>query len=520
MTNAEKYDKLRLLPSTLKTLLACAALLLAALPAAPRAHELPPEVVSATRAARIPLEALGVSVLRASDGAEVVAHNASRPIGPASTLKILTSLVALDRLGPAWRGRSEIRTRAALADGVLEGDLYLRGEADMDLDWIVFERMLRRLRLQGIREIRGDLVLDRTFFTPARTDVGVRPFDEAPEFRYNVIPDALSLNTNLAEIEIAARGEGLEILPVTPLDRVVFESAMKLVDRACEDWEDGWVIPAVATDGRGRIRVKLRGDFPRDCIASTSINVIDRVVFADRLFRALWTRLGGRFRGAVRDGVTPPDSKLLAEHRSRPLTDIVRDVNKGSDNPTTRMLFLALGTLAPAAPGETTFQAADREVRQWLARHAIDPEGLVLENGSGLSRLERIRPAQLSAALRAGLAGTWAPEFVSSLPITAVDGSMRQRLGNTPAAERSRIKTGTLRDVSAVAGYVTDANGEVLVVSAMIHHPAATRQVARPLLDLLLASLARSAVAPLRTTPLKTTPLPAPTAPAAAPSGS
>jgi D-alanyl-D-alanine carboxypeptidase/D-alanyl-D-alanine-endopeptidase (penicillin-binding protein 4) len=290
---------------------------------------------------------------------------------------------------------------------------------------------------------------------------------------------------------------------------------MKLVDRACEDWEDGWVIPAVSGERRGTITLRLRGDFPRDCIASTSINMIDRVVFSDRLFRALWTRLGGRFRGTIRDGVMPAETKLLADHRSRTLTDIVRDINKHSDNPTTRMLFLTLGTLGPGTPGETTFQAADREVRLWLARHGIEPEGLVLENGSGLSRLERIRPSQLSAALRAGMAGPWGPEFVSSLPISAVDGSMRRRLGNTPAAERSRIKTGTLRDVSAVAGYVKDANGEVLVVSAMFHHPSATRQVARPLLDLLLASLARSAV-----TPLRTAPLPAPTAPAAAPSGS
>lgn len=537
MTKAGKYDNCAFAVPALRALLACAALALAAIPLPSRAQDLPPEFAAATRAAGIPLEAVGVSVLRAADGVAVVSHNADRPIGPASTLKLLTSIVALDRLGPAWRGRSELRTRGTLKDGVLSGDVHLRGFADVDLDWQALERMLRRLRLQGIREIRGDLVLDRTFFLPPRTDVGVPPFDESPEFRYNVIPDALSLNTNLVEIEIAAHGERLEVVPVTPLERVVFESEMKLVDRACDDWEDGWLLPAVKGARGGTITVTLRGDFPRECIAGTSINVIDRVAFSDRLFRALWSRLGGRFRGTVRDGPTPPDTKLLAEHRSRTLTDIVRDINKRSDNPTTRMLFLALGTLGPAIPGETTFQAADREVRLWMARHGIEPEGLVLENGSGLSRLERIRPAQLSAALRVGLAGPWGPELVSSLPITAVDGSMRRRLAHTPAAARSRIKTGTLRDVSAVAGYVKDANGEVLVVAAMIHHATATRQVARPLLDQLLLALARSAVSPLRAAP---PPLPAPepasvppppapepaaapppaTAPAGAPSGS
>lgn len=492
---------MRLLRPALKSLLACAAILLAVLPPGSRAQDLPPAFTAAAAAARIPLEAVGVSVLRASDGVAVVSHNADRPIAPASTLKLLTSLVALDRLGPAWRGRSELRTRGTLQDGVLTGDVYLRGLADVDLDWVAFERMLLRLRLQGIREIHGDLVLDRAFFQPARTDVGLPPFDESPEFRYNVIPDALNLNTNLVEIEIAAQGERVQVVPVMPLEGVAFESEMKLVDRPCRSWEDGWVHPSVARNRRGRIVVTLRGDFPRDCIAGTAINVIDRVAFPERLFRGLWSRLGGRFRGSAREGATPPEAKLLAEHQSRTLGEIVRDVNKRSDNPITRILFLALGTLPPASSGETTFQRADREVRLWLARNGIEPEGLVLENGSGLSRLERIRPAQLSSALRAGLSGPWGPDLVSSLPIAAVDGSMRRRLGDTPA-QNSRIKTGTLRDVSAVAGYVKDANGQVLVVAAMIHHPDATRLVARPLLDMLLASLAGSAV----------TPLPAPTA--------
>jgi D-alanyl-D-alanine carboxypeptidase/D-alanyl-D-alanine-endopeptidase (penicillin-binding protein 4) len=473
--------------AALAALLACAAL---TLPAA--ATELPPEFAAAIKAAGLPLEAVGVSARRLSDNAEVVSHQADRPMAPASTMKLVTTIVGLERLGPAWRGRTELRTRGTMRDGVLTGDIYLRGIADVDLDWLAFERMLKRLRLQGIREIHGDLVLDRALFNPARSDVGVAAFDESPEFRYNVIPDALLLNTNLVEIDLASPGEAVEVAAWTPLERVSFTSEMKLVDRACESWEDGWLLPAVSRDRTGRVHVKLKGDFPRDCLASTAINVIDRVTFADRLFRALWTRLGGKFKGSVREGEMPPEARLLAEHRSRTLTDVARDVNKRSDNPIARMVFLALGTLGPTLPQETTFQRADREVRLWMERRGIDTAGLVLENGSGLSRLERIKPAQLTAVLRAAMASEWAPEFVSSLPIVGVDGTMRRRLHGTAAAERARVKTGTLRDVSAVAGYVKDGAGDTLVVTAIFHHPAATRQVARPLLDVLLESLARS----------------------------
>jgi D-alanyl-D-alanine carboxypeptidase/D-alanyl-D-alanine-endopeptidase (penicillin-binding protein 4) len=262
-------------------------------------------------------------------------------------------------------------------------------------------------------------------------------------------------------------------------------SGFKLGDRACDDWEDGWVLPEVKKGLAGAIRIRLQGDFPRDCTAETSVNLIDRVLYADRLFRATWKRLGGTFTGRVRDGTAPADARVLAEHRSRPLGDVVRDVNKSSDNPITRVLFLSMGA-AGALPGEVTAVAAEREVRAWMARRGIDAEGLVLENGSGLSRKERIRPAQLAAVLRAAASSPWSAEFMASLPIVAVDGGMRTRLRASSAAERARIKTGTLRDASAVAGYVKDESGETYVVVAILNHESANKRVARPILDALV----------------------------------
>lgn len=456
------------------------------------AGELPARVAAQLREAGIPPDAVGVVVQRLSDGAILVSHGAERSLQPASTIKLLTSLVALETLGPAYRGSSELRSDAEVVDGVLKGDLVLRGMGDVDLDWRAFEQMLHLLRMAGIREVRGDFVLDRAMFRPARTDVGLAPFDEAPEFRYNMVPDALLLNTNLLRLDLVSDDTHLAISAAPALEKVTVTSDLKLVERTCEHWEDGWVMPVVRQGSDGTIQIRLQGDFPRRCTAATAINMIERVAFADRLFRATWARLGGRFRGRTREGEAPPGSRLLAEHRSRPLSELVRDVNKRSDNPITRVIYLTLGALAEGDASMPTAQRADREVRAWFDRRGVSHEGLVLENGSGLSRTERIRPSQLATVLRAALASDWAPEFLASLPIVAVDGSMRTRLRDSIPAGRARIKTGTLRDTSAIAGYVRNEANEALLVVGIINHPLATRYVARPILDTLLEWAARS----------------------------
>ena len=462
----------------------------------PARAELPGPVRAALAAAGLPEDAIGVFVARVSDGVPVLAHRERQAMQPASTIKLVTSLVALETLGPAYRARTRLRSNAPVVDGVLRGDLVLQGGGDVDLDWQSFERMLAALRLRGIREIQGDLVLDFSTFRPGRTDIGLAPFDESPEFRYNVIPDALLLNSYLVDLDIASRDGKVAIRSVPPLAGVSFVSEFELVDYPCDDWEDGWKLPAV-TEARGRITVRLQGKYPRDCMASTSISVLDRAVYVDRLFRSLWTSLGGRFRGRSREGSTPADARILAQHASRTLAEIVRDINKRSDNPITRVVYLTLGAKAGNGAASTA-DGADRVVRDWLAARGIDPEGLLLDNGSGLSRTERIRPDQLAGVLRAGIRSRWSPEFLASMPIVAVDGTMRSRLPGSPAAQQARIKTGTLRDVSAVAGYVDDARGTPHVVVAMINHERADRLVARPILDVLLDWVARrdGAVAP------------------------
>ena len=474
-------------------------LVIALMLAAPAAFaQLPAPVSQLMAASNIPEDAIGVLVLRGD--AALVSHLAERPMQPASTMKLVTTMVGLEQLGPVFRGRTELRSTAPLIGDTLRGDLVLRGGADADLTGEVLGNMLQALRNQGLRRIEGNLVLDRALFNPARTDVGLPPFDESPDAYYNVIPDALLINKNMLLLDMRSNGKSVTLATQPALDRLTVESAFTLIDAPCARWEDGWKQPQVVRDAGGAIRVVLAGTFPKNCVASNSINVVDRQDYVDRLFRELWKRLGGEIGGATVEGVAPAEARILAEHASRSLPEVVRDINKPSDNALARTLFLSLGSLeadplrgSHPMPGTgPTALRADMVVRDWMRSKGIDDTGLVIDNGSGLSRTEKISPLQMAGLLRAGLRSKWAPEFMASLPIVGVDGTMRRRLKDSPAAERARMKTGTLRNVTAVAGYVPDANGQQCVVVAMINTERSTEGKGRLVLDALVDWVARS----------------------------
>ena len=458
---------------------------------------LPDVVANMLRAAQIPENAIAVQIVRLSDGASVLAHNTETAMQPASTMKLVTTLVGLERLGPTYRGHTDLLTQGEIRNSVLEGNLVLRGAADSDLDWQSFHTMLQTLRRQGIQNIRGNLIIDRGFFQPPRPDIGARQFDDEPEFRYNVIPDALLLNMNLAEFELKSDVHGITVRMTPALDGVSVIANMNLIDADCKKWEDGWNSPTVNRRADGTVQIQLNGTFPKRCTADTELNVLDRTEFADRLFRSLWRQLGGTFGGnsggkVIESSTASAGMRVLTTHRPRPLAEVIRDINKSSDNTLARLLYLTLGAMQTNEIGQTTATRAEAEVREWFSRHNIRSHGLVLDNGSGLSRSERITPSQMTALLMAGVRSNWVPEFLASLPIAGLDGTMRRRLPDSAVAQRARLKTGTLKNVVALAGYVPDANNELCVVAAFINHPLAVSSVAEPILDALIDWVSKS----------------------------
>ncbi|MBL8314878.1 MAG: D-alanyl-D-alanine carboxypeptidase/D-alanyl-D-alanine-endopeptidase [Rubrivivax sp.] len=472
--------------------LCAAAILWLVLPGPAAAQDaLPGPVLQALRQADLPADALAAVALPLAGPPWLRPwqHRAQVAMQPASTMKLVTSIVALDRLGPNHRGYTELRSAAALAGGTLQGDLVLKGGADPELGVPQFWALLLDLRQAGVTHIAGNLLVDRSLFRPARFDQGLPPFDESPEFPYNVIPDALLLAGNLLPLQIRATPTGVDVTVVPPLPGLEITSAMTLGERACSNWDDDWK-PARVWQQDGRTRIEFNGGFPRDCTQRAGLQLIDRQELTERLFRALWQGLGGTWAGRALEQAAPADTRVLARRQSRPWGEVLRHLNKTSDNALTRLLFLELGVPAMAAePLATTRELADRAVRQWLAGHGIADAGLVLDNGSGLSRSERITPWQLASMLRVAHAGRHAADLAMSLPVAGVDGGLRRRLTDSPAAGWARLKSGSLRNVVSLAGYVFDPEGRPWAVAIMVNHERAG--TARPVLDALVDHLAR-----------------------------
>lgn len=460
-----------------------AALLLAGCATTPT-PTMPDPVQAALAKAGLPADSLGY-VLQPLDGSRpALTRRADDAMSPGSTMKLVTAVVALDKLGINHRGRTELLAATPPVNGVIEGPLILRGGADPDLDWPALWWLLRQLRESGVREIRGGLVVDRTLFNPTRFDVGLPPFDEAPEFGYNVIPDALHLNGSLLDYELQATPTGVTArsLPALP-GLAVDASAMTLSSRLCKDWDDDWKPADLQPDGDGW-RLKLNGAFPAGCRQRAALQLVDRQWLVTTALRQFWRELGGTIGPGNVEAAALPGAVVLASHRGRPLAEVLRSVMKSSDNALTRLIYLQLGAQA-AQPGEPTRAAADRAVRSWFAANGLNDQGVVLDNGSGLSRSERISPAQLAGLLRVAHAGRQAPELLATLPIAGLDGTMSRRLKDGPAAGQARLKTGTLRDAVGLAGFVPDASGKTWVFVALVNHPEAAAK-GRPVLDALV----------------------------------
>jgi D-alanyl-D-alanine carboxypeptidase/D-alanyl-D-alanine-endopeptidase (penicillin-binding protein 4) len=441
------------------------------------ARAMPPEVDAALQRARVPHDAVSVLLQEAGTGRTVLMHNASTPVNPASLAKLLTTLAALDQLGPTWTWSTPVWLQGSVNDGVLDGSLVIKGSGDPKL---VVERvwlMLRRVQQLGVREIRGDIVLDRSAFAPNQADSA--DFDGDPTRPYNVQPDALLLNFKAVTytfVPDAARGVA-QVLVDPVLAGTQVERAVRLSAGPCEDWRSG--LKASFADA---LRVRFAGSYPPVCgELSWPVADADPATYNARLLEALWRDMGGKLSGRVVDGIAPVGVRPSFELNSPALADVVRDINKFSNNVMAQQLFLTLAL--QRQPGQpATAEGARSVLRDWLVTRTGElPPGTQLDNGSGLSRETRLSAALLARLLQQAWSSPAMPELLSSLPINGLDGTLR-RSRATPG--RAHLKTGSLRDVAGVAGYVLSDSGRRYVLVAIINHPNAN--AARPALDALV----------------------------------
>jgi serine-type D-Ala-D-Ala carboxypeptidase/endopeptidase (penicillin-binding protein 4) len=420
----------------------------------------------ALRSANVPIEAAALVIRPLDAGPIRVEDRGNAAMSPASTLKLVTTWVALNRLGPGFRWRTDALASGAIRQGTLEGHLALRGSGDPALVVENLWLLVQRIRGFGIRAIRGDVLLDRSAFAPVVVDP--ESFDGAELRAYNVGPDALLVNFKAVTFDfVPDPASGTARIVVTPaLAGARIPQAVRGVDGPCGDWR-----ARLQGDFSTELAPAFRGAYPLDCgTRSWHVNLLEPTAYFEAVFRAMWEGGGGTWSGHAVDAAVPADARPVANFESRTLPEVIRDINKFSNNVMARQLFLTLGRSDPAATPAVepaTAARAAAAVRETLAAQGLVMPELVLENGSGLSRNERIAPANLASLLESAWRSPLAPEFISSLPLTGVDGTARKR---TAAAGNAHIKTGMLNGVRAIAGYVQAGSGRHYVIVAIINH--------------------------------------------------
>jgi D-alanyl-D-alanine carboxypeptidase/D-alanyl-D-alanine-endopeptidase (penicillin-binding protein 4) len=447
-----------------------------------QAMPLPRSVQQELKNAGIPLGAVAVEVREVGKHKPLIALNTHRAMNPASTMKLLTTYAALDTLGPAYTWKTEAWIDGELKDGALKGDLILKGYGDPKFTIEQFWLWLSELRARGLREIQGDLILDRSFYDLPSHDPS--EFDNDPVRAYNVGPDALLINFNTLRLRYIPNGNTLTVVTEPPLDGLLLDNRLAPKDNKvnCDNWDDLFQVQPLGDS------VVLQGDYALECgEREQNLSVMPHTRYVGALFAAIWKELGGSLKGKQREGTVSTNAALLSTHRSEPLSGIIRDINKYSNNVMARQLFLTLGTTIKTPDAQDAAKKGDNELgsmniersilatRMWLLNQQLRFPELVLENGAGLSRKERITAAHMTQLLQHASNHPLSAELQASLPILGVDGSVKKRLKKSPAASHAHLKTGTLTGVKTIAGYIHSKSGKEWVMVFFINHPYAQR---------------------------------------------
>jgi serine-type D-Ala-D-Ala carboxypeptidase/endopeptidase (penicillin-binding protein 4) len=431
---------------------------------------LPPAVTSALRQQGLPDSALSVYAENLDTGEVLLSHDADALRQPASTIKVLTTYVALDMLGPAYTWKTRVYAGGTIKNGVLNGDLYIVGGGD---PYMVAERwwlLVNQLRQAGIKSINGDVVIDRSYFAPLDEDRSA--FDGAPEKTYNVIPDALMVNFQTSRFTLTGEVEsGRPMLLVDPRPaNLQVTNQVNLRGSNCRRGYQG--LRFSAPEGANGNNIQLSGSAAAGCgQLSVTRAIMTAPEYAYGTFKTYFEQLGGKISGGLRQAVAPSNARLLLSFDSLTLGEIIRLVNKYSNNIMARTLLLTLGADKYSAPATT--EKGRRAINDWFTQHQIDAGKFVLDNGSGLSRLERTSASGLAAVLNQAWHNQFMPEFAASLPLSATDGTLRSRFQSPAMRGRMRLKTGHMEGVASLAGYVNAASGKHYEVVTIVNYPGA-----------------------------------------------
>lgn len=431
----------------------------------------------------------GVLVVSLTRGDTLFGRNADRPLLPASTMKLFTAALALDRLGPDHRFSTDVLRDAEVGeDGTLRGALYLRGGGDPAFsnryvrgtpDAPVAE-LARLVASTGIRRIRGDIVGDASAFESRTIPDGWKTTYLGASYAARV--SALSLSENVVWVAVTPTSSGKNAtvvlepsssagIPVGGRVRTTGGRGASVMARRNPDG-------SITVGGSIGLRAGTR---------RYGLVVEDPARFTAGAFRDALIREGIAVEGALRLGRTPPNASKVASHLSPPLERLVSDMNRESINHFAELIFRnAARDARPDAPGSA--ESGNALMQEVLAKTGAPRGSAYAADGSGLSTLDRISGRAMIHLLSWSHAAAWGSAFHASLPVAGESELLRNRMRRTPAAGNLHAKTGTTNEVIGLAGYVTAANGEVLAFSFVYN--GRDRSAARTTIDRMGAEMA------------------------------
>ncbi|HCU84748.1 MAG TPA: D-alanyl-D-alanine carboxypeptidase/D-alanyl-D-alanine-endopeptidase [Methylophilus sp.] len=447
---------------------------------------LPINLQEALSKAQLPADSVAIVVQPLDGTAPLISHNAAKAMNLASVMKLVTTYAALEALTPAYRWKTDVYRTGTLTQGVLDGDLIIKGAGDPALNIAEFWRLLQQVQQQGIRQIKGNLVLDLSVYAP---EVSQRPvLDDEPWRAYNANPSALLLNGRNTSFRFAVSSQAnkpvVQISQEFELPQIRVINTMQIRKGACNDWR-GDLRYSVTPQADG-VTVAFSGTLPEQCDERyLELSVLNDTQYVFFSFKKLWAQLGGQFNGQVLLAPVTDVATLVATWSSPPLDSVVRDINKWSNNVMARQLLLSIGQEAGFTPADEA--GAALALKQVLRQRGLQFPELVLENGSGLSRNERISAEHLAQLLVTAYQRPVMPVLMASMPILGLDGTTKKRLAEGGSKGMAYLKTGSLEGVSSIAGYVQDMAGKRYVLVVIANHARAS--AVRAVQDALLKQL-------------------------------
>jgi serine-type D-Ala-D-Ala carboxypeptidase/endopeptidase (penicillin-binding protein 4) len=446
------------------------AIVISCLPARSEADDrAPASVQKLIDAYKIPTGAISLIAQAIGSDRPLVRLNENQARNPASTIKLVTTFTALEVLGPTYTWPTELYALGPIKQGVLQGDLVLKGYGDPNLVTEEFWILLGELYARGVKAITGDLIVDDSFFHIPAGDPGA--FDGRPDRLYNVLPNAAMVNFKAVEFQFYPARDGkhvdIRVRPEMPNLRVT--NNLSISKGKCGGYERG--IDMQIPDRRTNDHVVFSGAFPASCRShAMQRSVLNHETYAYGTFKRLWKHWGGSIEGTVRRGVAPKQRSLVTK-QSRPLAEIIRGVNKWSNNVMTRLLLYTLAT-SKFKPPYTKEQGIE-VVRDYMRENHIDASSLIIDNGAGLSRDARVSVKFMNQLLQHAYRSPYMPEFISSLSLLGLDGTTRRRFTRRSETGQMHLKTGSIDGVSAVTGFVKARSGKTYTVALIVNYKTA-----------------------------------------------